>query len=309
MGSECHDSAELIRQLFKRFARRLYDKPVMPVRIQQLISILAVLATPVVASTQRAESSPPHETLRLTSSVMGETRRINVYVPPQYDACPSQRFPVLYMPDGGLAEDFPHVANTVDRLIRRGEIHPVIVVGVENTVRRRDMTPPTQTPADLKVTDQPGGAARFRSFFDKELMPVVAARYRVTDEATIIGESLAGLFIVDTLLAQPDLFDTYIALDPSLWWNSGAMAKNFPGQLPAFTDKSPRLIFIAAGAETEAAEVTAFVTALRTSALPSLEWTYTPRPDLRHDNVYRSLEVPMLTLAFGARSTSDNGCE
>ena len=240
---------------------------------------------------------------------MSETRRINVYVPPQYDACASQRFPVLYMPDGGLAEDFPHVANAIDGLIRRGEIHPVLLVGVENTVRRRDMTPPTQTPADLKVTDQPGGAARFRSFFDKELMPVVAARYRVTDEATIIGESLAGLFILDTLVAQPGLFDTYIALDPSLWWNSGAMAQNFPGQLPALADKSARLLFVAAGAETEAAEVKAFVTALQVSAPPSLNWTFTPRPDLRHDNVYRSLEMPMLTLAFKARSADANNCD
>lgn len=160
----------------KRFARHLYDKPLILGRIQRLIAILAVLATPVLASAQRPESSPPHETLRLTSSVMGETRRINVYVPPQYDACPSQRFPVLYMPDGGLAEDFPHVASTVNRLIRGGEIHPVIVVGVENTVRRRDMTPPTQTPADIRVTDQPGGAARFRSFFRQELIPVAVGR-------------------------------------------------------------------------------------------------------------------------------------
>lgn len=282
-----------------RFAPNFYDKPVMPARIQRLIAILAVLSTPVLASAQRPEPPPQHETLRLTSSVMGETRRINVYLPPQYDACPSQRFPVLYMPDGGLAEDFPHVARTVNELIRRGEIHPVIVVGVENTVRRRDMTPPTQTPADLKVTDQPGGAARFRSFFRQELIPVVAARYRVNAEATIIGESLAGLFILDTLVAQPDLFDTYIALDPSLWWNSGVMARNLPGQLPALADKPARLLLVAAGAETKAAEVTSFVTVLRTLAPPSLNWTYTPRPDLRHDNVYRSLETQLLTFLFG----------
>ena len=293
----------------KRFARHLYDRPLILRRIQRPIAFLSVLATPALASAQRPEPSPPHESLRLTSSVMGETRRINVYVPPQYDACASQRFPVLYMPDGGLAEDFPHVANAVDGLIRRGEIHPVIVVGVENTVRRRDMTPPTQTPADLKVTDQPGGAERFRSFFRQELIPVIAARYRVNAEATIIGESLAGLFILDTLVAQPDLFDTYIALDPSLWWNSGAMARNLPGQLPALADKPARLLFVAAGAETKAAEVTSFVTVLRTLAPPSLNWTYTPRPDLRHDDIYRSLETQLLTLFFGKVPAGGNHCQ
>ena len=289
----------------KTRAPHVSDEPV----IRWLVTLLVALAVPALAAAQRPEPAPPHESLRVTSSVMGETRRINVYLPPQYDVCASQRFPVLYMPDGGVAEDFPHVANAVDALIRRDEIRPVIVVGVETTVRRRDMTPPTQTASDLKVTDQPGGAARFRSFFSRELMPVVAARYRVTDEAAIIGESLAGLFIIDTLVAQPDMFDTYIALDPSLWWNSGAIARDLPGQMSALADTPARLLFVAAGAETEAAEVTSFVVALRGSAPRSLDWTYTPRPDLRHDNVYRSLEVPMVTLVFATNSTSSNNCE
>lgn len=93
-------------------ALQLPDNPARHVPIQRLITILAALATPALAAGQGAEPPTPHESLRLTSSVMGETRRINVYVPPQYDACPSQRFPLL-LPDGGLAEDFPHVANTV----------------------------------------------------------------------------------------------------------------------------------------------------------------------------------------------------
>lgn len=140
-------------------------------------------------------------------------------------------------------------------------------------------------------------------------MPVVAARYRATAEAAIIGESLAGLFIVDTLVARPDLFDTYIALDPSLWWNSGAIARDLPGKMPALSHTRARLPFVAAGAGTEAAEVTSFVDALQGYAPRSLDWSYTPRLDLRHDNVYRSLEVPMLTLVFSTSVTDGNNCE
>jgi len=278
-------------------------------RIPQAIPLLFALATPALVSAQTPELAPAHETLRLTSSVMGEKRRINVYVPPQYDACSSERFPVLYMPDGGLAEDFPHLATTVSELIRRGEIRPLIVVGVENTVRRRDMTPPTQTPADLEVTDQPGGAERFRAFFRGELIPVITARYRVTAESAIIGESLAGLFILDTLLARPDTFETYIALDPSLWWNAGAIARDFPTRLPSLADTSARLLFAAAGAETRAAEVSSFVAGLQTTAPPSLHWDYMPRPDLRHDNIYRSLKAQVLKIAFGAVPGSASGCQ
>jgi len=274
------------------------------------IPLLIALAAPALVSAQTPDpAAPAHEALRLKSSVMGETRRINVYVPPQYDTCSSQQFPVLYMPDGGLAEDFPRLATTVSELISRGEIRPLILVGVENTVRRRDMTPPTQTPADREVTDQPGGAGRFRAFIRNELIPVIAARYRVTTESAIIGESLAGLFILDTLLAQPDTFDTYIALDPSLWWNAGAIARDLPKHLPSLSGESARLLFASAGAETGAAEVSSFVTALQTTAPPSLQWDYIPRPDLRHDNIYRSLEAPMLKMVFGTVPGSRSDCQ
>lgn len=271
--------------------------------------LIALVAPALVFAQTPDPAAPPHETLRLESSVMGETRRINVYVPPHYDTCSSRKFPVLYMPDGGLAEDFPRLATTVSELISRGEIQPLILVGVENTVRRRDMTPPTQTPADQEVTDQPGGAGRFRAFFRDELIPVISARYRVTAESAIIGESLAGLFIIDTLLAQPDTFDTYIALDPSLWWNAGAIARDLPKHLPSLADEPSRLLFAAAGAETRAEEVSSFVTTLQTTAPPSLQWDYIPRPDLRHDNIYRSLEAQMLKIVFGTGSDNRSGCQ
>ncbi|HUR21850.1 MAG TPA: alpha/beta hydrolase-fold protein, partial [Vicinamibacterales bacterium] len=63
------------------------------------------------------------------------------------------------------------------------------------------------------------GSQAFRTFIRKELMPAIRARYRTTDETAIVGESLAGLFVVETFLKEPDLFNTYIAFDPSLWWN------------------------------------------------------------------------------------------
>ena len=69
---------------------------------------------------------------------MKEQRRINVYLPSTLQE--ERRYPVIYMPDGELAEDFPHVANTIDPAIRKGRIAPVIPVGIENTQRRRDMT-------------------------------------------------------------------------------------------------------------------------------------------------------------------------
>lgn len=232
---------------------------------------------------------------------MQETRRINVYLPPAYDRCAAARYPVLYMPDGGIGEDFPHVASTVDRLARAGHIGPMIVVGVENTVRRRDMTGPTAVAEDLRVTGQPGGSGRFRNFVATELMPVVAARYRVTDEAGIIGESLAGLFIVETLFQSPGLFDTYIAIDPSLWWNAEAIAREAPQRLAEWDAGSALLLLTAGGRESNVVQVERLAEALRATPATGLRWNYLPRPDLRHDTIYRGTEAALLQTAFASR--------
>ena len=73
-------------------------------------------------------------------------------------------YPVLYMLDGGLDEDFPHVARDVDTAIRAGEMRPMIVVGIENTERRRDMTGPTTVASDRAIAPHVGGSVAFRAF-------------------------------------------------------------------------------------------------------------------------------------------------
>jgi predicted alpha/beta superfamily hydrolase len=170
----------------------------------------------------RAQSSAPliiGETFTIESRVMGETRRINVYAPPGYAESPGMRLPVLYMPDGGMAEDFLHVAGLVQVSVGNGTMRPFLLVGIENTQRRRDMTGPTEVARDRAIAPRVGGSHAFRRFIRAELMPQVRSRYRTTNETAIVGESLAGLFVVETLFLEPDLFDTYIAFDPSLWWN------------------------------------------------------------------------------------------
>ena len=142
--------------------------------------------------------SPAHGSFTMQSAVLGEPRPINVYLPPVYRTAPDRPLPVLYMPDGGLDEDFPHVAATVDSLIARGAMRAVIVVGVPNTQRRRDLTGPTRVASDSTIAPRVGGSAAFRRFIREELFPEVERRYRVTAERGIIGESLAGLFIVET---------------------------------------------------------------------------------------------------------------
>lgn len=85
------------------------------------------------------------------------------------------------------------------------------------------MTGPTDVAEDRKIAPRVGASQAFRAFIRSELMPAIARRYPITGETAIVGESIAGLFVVETLLVEPDLSDTYIAIDPSLWWNKGQL--------------------------------------------------------------------------------------
>src|SRR5688500_9940142 len=137
-----------------------------------------------------------------------------------------------------MAEDFRHIAGLVQVSVGNGTMRPFLLVGIENTQRRRDLTGPTQNEDDKKIAPQVGGSQAFRRFIRDELMPLIKQRYRVTSETAMVGESLAGLFVVETFLLEPALFDTYIAFDPSLWWNGGQLVKSAPANLQGRAQQS-----------------------------------------------------------------------
>ena len=234
-----------------------------------------------------AEAIPKHVTFTIDSRVVAEPRIIHVYTPPGYAESPDTRFPVVYMPDGGMDEDFPHVINTIDSLIALHVIRPVLVVGIPNTERRRDLTGPTTVHEDSAIAKHVGGSAAFRGFIRGELMPEVRKRYRCTDETTIVGESLAGLFIVETFLLEPALFQRYIALSPSLWWNNGELVRSAERRLDALGGLQRTLYLAAANEGGITSETAALAGLLQAHAPPGLVWTYAPRPDLEHSTIFR----------------------
>lgn len=250
------------------------------------------------------EPVPPHQCFQIDSAVLGEMRRINVYTPPGYAS--GGKYPVLYMPDGGVDEDFPHVAGAVDDAIRAGEMREMLVAGIENTERRRDMTGPTQIVEDRAIAPRVGGSAAFRRFVADELMPEVRRRYRATDEAAIIGESLAGLFVVESFLLRPELFGVCIALDPSLWWNAEDLVRTAADRIAAHpTNSTLRSVYIASSGEPQIAAATARLAGvLREHASPRLRWRYEPRPDLTHATIYRALAPRVLRELFPPRQAS-----
>ena len=263
---------------------------------------LLLLSRPAFA--QRDSAASPvapltiGETFTLQSKLLGETRRINVYLPPVYAESSSVRLPVLYMPDGGLAEDFIHVAGLVQVGVGNGTMRPFMLVGIENTQRRRDLTGPTESASDRKIAPQVGGSAVFRSFIRTELMPLIKRRYRTTDETAIMGESLAGLFILETFFVEPDLFDSYIAFDPSLWWNNEALVKGAADRLPATKMRQRKLYIAISGEPSLARPGQQLEEALRRNAPAQLTWRFERMPDETHATIYHPAALLALRRLF-----------
>ncbi|MGA9768551.1 MAG: alpha/beta hydrolase-fold protein [Blastocatellia bacterium] len=272
------------------------------IRFGLLIVIVWMLLVPRLGlSAQIADSATPliiGDTLTIHSKALGETRRINVYMPPGYKESPDSRIPVLYMPDGGMAEDFLHVAGLVQISVTNATMRPFLLVGIENTQRRRDMTGPTQNEDDRKIAPQVGGSFEFRKFIRNELMPVIQGRYRTTGETAIVGESLAGLFVVETFLLEPDLFDTYIAIDPSLWWNNEKLVNGAPEQLRTRT-KLEKTLYLASSDEKVIAAITQrFAGILTTNAPSTIHWHYESMPDEKHSTIYQPAALRAFRVVF-----------
>lgn len=261
---------------------------------------LAVPAVPASAQATSSASQPLSigDTFTIDSKVMAETRRINVYLPAGYHERADVKVPVIYMPDGGMAEDFLHIAGLMQVSMANGTMRPFMLVGIENTQRRRDMTGPTEVARDRKIAPVVGGSATFRAFIRDELMPEIARRYRTTDETAIVGESAAGLFIMETLVLAPDMFDAYIAIDPSLWWNDRALARGFGAFLGANPGIKARL-FIAHSGEPSIADVVKILPAMLESSAPKdLRWHYLPLPEESHGTVYHPAALRAFRVLF-----------
>jgi uncharacterized protein len=226
------------------------------------------------------------ETFTIESKVLAETRRINVYLPPPYAQSTETRLPVLYMPDGGMAEDFLHIAGVVQVSVGNATMRPFVLVGIENTQRRRDMTGPTERVEDKKIAPKVGESAAFRRFIRTELMPAINARYRTTGETAIVGESLAGLFVVETFFVEPALFDTYIAFDPSLWWNNKELLNRAVPRVPT-TGNRQKTLYLASSSEQELATLTQqLAERLRKEAPRHLQLHYEPMAQETHATIY-----------------------
>jgi predicted alpha/beta superfamily hydrolase len=185
----------------------------------------------------------------MQSRILNEKRILNIYLPPGYHSSDTSSYPLIYLLDGSADEDFIHVAGLVqfNNLSWVNRVPPSILVGIANTDRRRDFTHSTTVAADQKRSPTAGQSDKFIEFIEKELQPYINQKYRVRADKTIIGQSLGGLLATEILLKRPALFNRYIIISPSLWWNNGSLLKQAPQLISNIHE--PASIYIAVGKE------------------------------------------------------------
>lgn len=161
----------------------------------------------------------------INSKILSEKRILNIYLPEGYNQNDTIKYPVTYLLDGSADEDFIHVVGLFqfNNFSWINRVPKSIVVGIANIDRKRDFTYQTSIEQDKKRYLTCGKSANFISFIETELKPFIENKYKTNNSKTIIGQSLGGLLTTEILIKKPKLFNKYIIISPSLWWNNGSL--------------------------------------------------------------------------------------
>lgn len=195
----------------------------------------------LIGITRLAQAEPPRGPVALGfanamhSKILNEERQFWVHLP--YAATlakdkVAENYPVIYLLDGD--SNFNAVVSIVEHLSKEGRIPDMIVVGILHANRKKDMTVGVnihEYPNDIEGKDAGGGAV-FMRFIEKELMPYVESQYAASPYRIFIGHSLGGLSVTHALLHQSKLFNAYISLDASLWWDNSRLVTEAKALLP-----------------------------------------------------------------------------
>ena len=163
------------------------------------------------------------------SKVLSENRKLWIYTPDitSLDKSAGKKYPVLYVLDGDA--HFFSTAGIVQQLSQangNGVLPEMIVVAVENTNRLKDLTPKVNT------TDHVNKSNPFVSFLSAELIPYIDSNYSTAPYKLLAGHSLGGLTVIDILTNFPGLFNAYIAIDPSMWYEHEKFLNQAIDKLP-----------------------------------------------------------------------------
>jgi predicted alpha/beta superfamily hydrolase len=257
-------------------------------RILLYISLGAQIASAPSAASATTQTPEPviiGEKFQIESKVLAETRTYVIHTPASYKNG-KEAYPVLVLQDA--EGHFAHTASAVDLLSGNGRIPPMIVVGINNTDRTRDMTPskPGTGFGGTPWVGSAGGADKFLAFIADELLPTIDRNYRTRPYRVLIGHSLGGLFAVYALMNRPEVFKGYLIISPSLWWDDQVLVKAAQPYFAAHKDLRADL-YMTMGNEGEAMLGGAWrlCAVLEESKLTDLRWQFKRSPEEDHGTI------------------------
>lgn len=270
-----------------------------------MAAILILVACQPASTPESAQETPITigSQIRLESTIYQMGRTITVSLPWSYGDG-NRSYPVLYVVDGGVQQDFLPMAGMSALGSLSMQYREFILVGVQTENRYVELTATSELEDDLRWIPENGGAGEFRRHLLDEVKPFIETRYRTSGEDAIIGESLAGLFITETFLRAPDSFDHYIAVSPSLWWRGEGLSHEAADLLAAggFGGHSLYLTIADEGEDMQTG-MDRLVAALEAGAPAGLAWWYRPMPDEHHHTIYNPATLDALRLVFAPEET------
>jgi predicted alpha/beta superfamily hydrolase len=230
----------------------------------------------------------------IQSEVLKQNRKISIFLPEGYDA-KDARFPVLYVLDADGRDQ--HTVPTARFLSVNNKMPKAIVVGVFNLDRNHDFLPDSSQAASTG-----GGADNFVQFFKKELIPYINKNFKTEPFNVLIGHSFGGVFVMYAFLNDPDLFDAYIAIDPSFWYKNLMQVKSAQNEfLKSKNWNKPIFISGREGGGMKDMGITPMEKVLKTSAPAGLKWKVMAYPNEDHGS------VPFKSVYDGLRYIFDSG--
>ncbi|MDC8101836.1 alpha/beta hydrolase [Chryseobacterium rhizosphaerae] len=208
-----------------------------------ICSILLAANFTVSAQTATVKPLTVGEVRTITSKTLNEERTLNIYLPQGFDKTKS--YPVIYLLDGSMNEDFIHVSGLVQFFNQMYSMPETIVIGIANIDRKRDFTFHTDLKDLQKDYPTTGHSDKFIAFLEKELKPYVESQFKTTDKY-LFGQSLGGLLATEILLKKSEMFNNYFIISPSLWWDDESLLK----QAPQLLSKSPdtkKFVYVSVG--------------------------------------------------------------
>lgn len=206
-------------------------------------SILFSFQSMVLAQNGNVKPLTIGEIRTLKSKILNEERILNIYLPQNFDKTKS--YPIIYLLDGSMNEDFIHVTGLVQFFNQMYSMPETIVVGIANIDRKRDFTFHTDLKDLQKDYPTTGHSDKFINFLDKELKPYIESHFKTTDKY-LFGQSLGGLLATEILLKNPEMFNNYFIISPSLWWDDESLLKQAPEFLSKIKDIK-KFIYISVG--------------------------------------------------------------